>query len=188
MYHILLHLRNQNFNSHAHAGRDLLSSSYFKSWYYFNSHAHAGRDQGRTLSASCVHHFNSHAHAGRDNSISLYACVGIYFNSHAHAGRDATAKQKYQETNNFLLYTTDAPDYNRRRDKLGLLIVYPIFDITSSYQRTRPRGAGRHKSAVCPFSFIISTHTPTRGVTLPQSLRHHSALISTHTPTRGVTI
>ena len=38
----------------------------------FNSHAHAGRDSPLAIAAANPIYFNSHAHAGRDRSIRFY--------------------------------------------------------------------------------------------------------------------
>ena len=54
----------------------------------FNSHAHVGRDVQHVYTAKNVADFNSHAHVGRDMICVNLLTVLLNFNSHAHVGRD----------------------------------------------------------------------------------------------------
>ena len=54
----------------------------------FNSHAHEGRDYNEKINKLKTLNFNSHAHEGRDHPTTEKGHQQSHFNSHAHEGRD----------------------------------------------------------------------------------------------------
>ena len=55
-----------NFNSHPHAGGDMVRQEHRLFLPNFNSHPHAGGDVGAIVAKICDADFNSHPHAGGD--------------------------------------------------------------------------------------------------------------------------
>ena len=60
-----------NFNSHAHVERDIITLHLHLILKHFNSHAHVERDNMALLNILSTSHFNSHAHVERDYNVTI---------------------------------------------------------------------------------------------------------------------
>ena len=81
-------MKSSNFNSRAHARRDLPHGFYSHPFHHFNSRAHARRDGKTYNSRNRIKNFNSRAHARRDKKSRKRLAAQYHFNSRAHARRD----------------------------------------------------------------------------------------------------
>ena len=61
-----MHIKINDFNSHAHVERDYSVNSCPIVIFDFNSHAHVERDLSFAAQLHCLSYFNSHAHVERD--------------------------------------------------------------------------------------------------------------------------
>ena len=98
------------------------------------------------------------------------------FNSHAHEGRDLVFFRFLLVRFNFNSHAHEGRD-----------VTQYLYEGTKVNFNSHAH-EGRDNTANGKLTYYrISTHTPTRGVTLNSFFRHVIVIISTHTPTRGVT-
>ena len=123
----------QNFNSHAHEGRDLGSFGGDK-WLVidFNSHAHEGRDSVSASKKYLWNYISTHTPTRGVTWVTITAItMHNNFNSHAHEGRDLNVPNNIRELQDFNSHAHEGRD----------IVVCPILLSLNIFQLTRPRGA-----------------------------------------------
>ena len=145
----------------------------------FNPHSHEGSDDATPIPLSApVSDFNPHSHEGSDYHNFEYGLMRLYFNPHSHEGSDFS--QCFYQCLIIVYFNPhshEGSDWNP--EAFGALSI--------DFNPHSHEGS----DIVCKFMFdifyIISIHTPMKGVTNQYFINAFKINISIHTPMKGVT-
>ena len=121
--------------------------------------------------------FNPHSHEGSDLVRSFFHLQQLYFNPHSHEGSDRGAGGCILLGKNFNPHSHEGSDWADSVDWFANQNFNPHSHEGSDIMERRTWR-----------QYVISIHTPTKGVTSGSYAGRDRQTISIHTPTKGVTV